>query len=104
MKIALDDGSIVGFSAKEYLASHQKRTVPSAKLTAAEARKKINPDVKVMEERKALVVNDLHNEVLCYEFVGTLGKDTYQIFINANSGAEEKVKKMQAVEKFMIKP
>lgn len=57
-----------------------------------------------MEERKALVVNDLHNEVLCYEFVGTLGKDTYQIFINANSGAEEKVKKMQAVEKFMIKP
>ena len=34
MKIALDDGSIVGFSAKEYLASHQKRTVPSAKLTA----------------------------------------------------------------------
>ena len=23
MKIALDDGSIVGFSAKEYLASHQ---------------------------------------------------------------------------------
>ncbi|WP_374701717.1 hypothetical protein, partial [Bacillus wiedmannii] len=39
------------------------------------------------------------NEVLCYEFVGTLRKDTYQIFINANSGAEEKVKKMQAVEK-----
>ena len=32
-----------------------------------------------MEERKAMVVNDLHNEVLCYEFVGTLGKDTYQI-------------------------
>ena len=27
-----------------------------------------------MEERKAMVVNDLHNEVLCYEFVGTLGK------------------------------
>ncbi|KEK22781.1 germination protein YpeB [Bacillus gaemokensis] len=99
MKIALDDGSIVGFSAKEYLASHQKRTIPTAKLSIADARKKINQDVKVMEERKAVVVNDLHNEVLCYEFVGTLGKDTYQIFINANSGTEEKVKKMQAVEK-----
>ncbi|EOW9527292.1 germination protein YpeB [Bacillus cytotoxicus] len=98
MKIALDDGSIVGFSAKEYLASHQKRTIPTATLSAAEARKKINPDVKVMEERKAIVVNDLHKEVLCYEFIGTLGKDTYQIFINANDGTEEKVKKMQAVE------
>ncbi|PFD98410.1 germination protein YpeB [Bacillus cereus] len=99
MKIALDDGSIVGFSAKEYLASHQKRTIPAAKLTAADARKKINPDVKVMEERKAIIVNATHKEVLCYEFVGTLGKDTYQIFINANDGTEEKVKKMQAVEK-----
>ncbi|WP_242143102.1 MULTISPECIES: germination protein YpeB [unclassified Bacillus cereus group] len=98
MKIALDDGSIVGFSAKEYLASHQSRTIPTATLSAAEARKKINPDVKVMEERKAIVVNDLHKEVLCYEFIGTLGKDTYQIFINANDGTEEKVKKMQAVE------
>ena len=39
MKIALDDGSIVGFSAKEYLASHQKRTVPSAKLTAKRSKK-----------------------------------------------------------------
>lgn len=99
MKIALDDGSIVGFSAKEYLASHQKRTIPAAKLTAADARKKINPDVKVMEERKAIIVNATHKEVLCYEFVGTLGTDTYQIFINANDGTEEKVKKMQAVEK-----
>ncbi|EMA6342953.1 germination protein YpeB [Bacillus cytotoxicus] len=98
MKIALDDGSIVGFSAKEYLASHQSRSIPTATLSAAEARKKINPDVKVMEERKAIVVNDLHKEVLCYEFIGTLGKDTYQIFINANDGTEEKVKKMQAVE------
>ncbi|MGR5907755.1 PepSY1/2 domain-containing protein [Bacillus paranthracis] len=46
MKIALDDGSIVGFSAKEYLASHQKRTIPSAKLNCSRSKKKINPDVK----------------------------------------------------------
>ncbi len=46
MKIALDDGSIVGFSAKEYLASHQNEQSLRQKLTAAEARKKINPDVK----------------------------------------------------------
>lgn len=99
MKMALDDGSIVGFSAKEYLASHQKRTIPTATLTAADARKKINPDVKVMEERQAIIVNDLHKEVLCYEFVGTLGNDTYQIFINAKDGREEKVQKMRSVEK-----
>lgn len=99
MKIALDDGSIVGFSARDYLSSHHTRTFPEPKLSAAEARQKINPGVKVMEERQAVIMNDLHKEVLCYEFVGTLGKDTYQIFINANDGTEEKVKKLGTVEK-----
>lgn len=47
------------------------------KLIVVEVRKKINLDVKVMEECKVLVVNDLYNEVFCYEFVGILGKDMY---------------------------
>lgn len=98
MKIALDDGSIVGFSAKDYLSSHEKRTIPTAKLTVEQARQKINPSVKVMEEHQAIIVNELHKEVLCYEFVGTLGNDTYQIFINADDGREEQVKKLRTVE------
>ncbi|MFD0771875.1 germination protein YpeB [Bacillus sp. CGMCC 1.60114] len=98
MKIALDDGSIVGFSAKDYLASRKDLKFPKPTLSVSDARKKINPNLKVMEEREAVVVNDLHKEVLCYEFLGTLGKDTYQIFINANNGMEEKVKKLQSVE------
>ncbi|WP_028400558.1 germination protein YpeB [Ectobacillus panaciterrae] len=98
MKIALDDGSVVGFSAKDYLASHAKRSIPKPKLSAAEARKKINPNLKVMEERQAMIVNNLNKEVLCYEFVGTLGNDTYQIFINADTAMEEQVKKLQNVE------
>ncbi|MEH7463423.1 germination protein YpeB [Bacillus thuringiensis] len=98
MKIALDDGSIVGFSARDYLASRKDIKIPKPTLSVSDARKKINPNLKVMEEREAIVVNDLHKEVLCYEFLGTLGKDTYQIFINANSGTEEKVQKLQSVE------
>jgi spore germination protein len=94
MKIALDDGSIVGFSAKDFLAANKQRTIPSPALSIEDARKKINPGVKIMEERQSIIVNDLHNEVLCYEFLGTLGNDTYQIFINADSGIEEKVKKL----------
>ncbi|MBO9129233.1 germination protein YpeB [Bacillus sp. 165] len=94
MKIALDDGSIVGFSAKDYLATNKERSIPSPALSVADARKKINPGVKIQEERQAMIVNDLHKEVLCYEFIGTMGKDTYQIFINADSGIEEMVKKL----------
>lgn len=99
MKVALDDGTIVGFSARDYLASPPITTIPKPTISLVEARKKLNPNVRVMEERKAIITNDLNQEVLCYEFLGTLGDDTYQIFINAKTGMEEKVDKMQSVER-----
>jgi spore germination protein len=98
MKVALDDGTIVGFSARDYLSSSVKRPLSKPKLTAEQARKKVNPNLKVMEQRQAIIVNDMNEQVLCYEFLGTLGEDTYQIFINANTGMEEKVEKLQSVE------
>jgi spore germination protein len=98
MKIALDNGHIIGFSARDYLSSHTKRQVAKPTLSVAEARAKINPSVQIMEERKSIILNDLNKEVLCYEFLGTLGDDTYRIFINAENGIEEKVEKLQNPE------
>jgi spore germination protein len=98
IKVALDNGNIVGYSAKDYLASNHIRHISSAKLPVAEARKKINKDVTIMEERKAIILNDIGNEVLCYEFLGTIDNDTYRIFINANTGQEEKVEKLKNAE------
>ncbi|MCZ0754516.1 germination protein YpeB, partial [Anoxybacillus sp. J5B_2022] len=99
MKVALDDGTIVGFSARDYLASPPIHQFPKPALSLAQARAKLNPNVKVMEERQSVITNDLNQEVLCYEFLGTLGDDTYQIFINTQTGMEEKVDKMQNVER-----
>ncbi|WP_027408605.1 germination protein YpeB [Anoxybacteroides tepidamans] len=98
MKVALDDGTVVGFSARDYLSSPVIHHFPKPVLSLAEARAKINPNFKVMEERQAVITNNLNQEVLCYEFLGTLGDDTYQIFINAENGIEEKVEKMQNTE------
>ncbi|PFH86963.1 germination protein YpeB [Bacillus sp. AFS088145] len=97
MKIALDDGSIVGFSAKNYLAAYTKRTIPKPKRSVEEARNSINSNLKIMEERQAIILNKLNQEVLCYEFVGTRGNDTYQIFVNADTGVEEQIKKLNVL-------
>ena len=43
-------------------------------------------------------MNDLQKPVLCYEFLGTLGHEKYQLFINASTGLEEKVEKLESVE------
>jgi len=97
MKIALDDGSIVGFSAKNYLAAYTKRKIPEPKISIEEARKSVNSSMKIMEERKAIILNKLNQEILCYEFVGIRGNDTYQVFINANTAVEEQIKKLNNV-------
>ncbi|XJZ26065.1 germination protein YpeB [Bacillota bacterium Lsc_1132] len=98
LKVALDDGSIVGFSAEEYLKSHQTRKLSAPAMTIEQARTKLNPGLKVMEEGQAVILNDLNQEVLCYEFLGTMGEDTYRIFINAESGQEEEVVKLKNAE------
>jgi spore germination protein len=98
MKVALDNGVIIGFSAEDYLKSHKTRKIPEAGITLEEAKKKINPNLKIMDQTKAVILNELNAEVLCYEFLGVLGEDTYRIFINAEDGTEEKVEKLHNAE------
>lgn len=94
VKVALDNGEIIGVSAEEYLKSYQSRKLDKPAITIDQAQKKVNPNLKIMEKRQAVIVNDLNQEVLCYEFLGTLENETYRIFINAKNGKEEKVEKL----------
>ncbi|MGD6815733.1 germination protein YpeB [Metabacillus sp. 113a] len=98
IKVALDDGQVIGFSAKDFLASHRKREVPKPGISEAKAKEKLNQKVMVQESRLAIITNELGEEVLCYEFLGTIDDDTYRMFINAGSGMEEKVEKLKNAE------
>ncbi|WP_462412052.1 germination protein YpeB [Neobacillus sp. Marseille-QA0830] len=98
VQVALDNGDIIGFSAEEYLKTYQTRKIEKPAISVDEAKSKINPNLKIMEDRQSIIVNDLNKEVLCYEFLGTIGNDTYRIFINAKDGAEEEVEKLKNPE------
>ncbi|WP_445492286.1 germination protein YpeB [Niallia sp. 03133] len=98
VKVALDNGNIVGFAAEEYLKSHKQRKIADPVISKADAQKKINKQVKIMDDGLAIIINDLNEEVLCYEFIGTLGEDTYRIYINAKNSIEEKVEKLKNAE------
>lgn len=98
VKIALDNGKIIGLSATNYFQTNHKRNIQKPVISLKDARSKINPQVKVMEDRLAVIENDIKEEVLCYEFLGTLGNDTYRIFINAETGHEEMVEKLKNAE------
>ncbi|MDN3016685.1 germination protein YpeB [Paenibacillus sp. BSR1-1] len=98
VKVALDNGDIMGESAEDYLKSFQTRKIDKPAISLQQARSKVNPKLKVMEDRQAVILNDLNEEVTCYEFLGTIGNDTYRIFINAKDGKEEKVEKLKNAE------
>ena len=98
VKVALDNGDVIGISAEEYLKTHHNRTIQKPAITMEQARSKVNPNLKVLENHQAIIINDLNEEVLCYEFLGTIGGDTYRIFINATSGMEEDVEKLKNAE------
>ena len=94
VKVALDNGEILGLTARNYFMNHKERDLPKPKISEKEARAKVNPSVKIQEEFLAVIDNDLGDEVLTYEFVGTMGDETYRIFINASDGTEERIEKL----------
>ncbi|WP_077326715.1 germination protein YpeB [Virgibacillus siamensis] len=98
VKVALDNGDLLGFTAKNYFMNHKKRNIPEPKISAKEAKSHVNPDVKINEKHLAIIDNDMGKEVLTYEFLGVLGNETYRIFINAKDGTEEKVEKLDGKE------
>lgn len=98
LQVALDDGDILGYEAKNYLLHHKDRPLQKPKLSKEEAAKSLNPRLKVMEDHIALIKNDLKDEVLCYEFLGVINNDTYRIFVNAMDGEEEKVERLDHAE------
>ncbi|MCR2803040.1 germination protein YpeB [Paenibacillus soyae] len=94
VKVALDNGEAVGLQASDYVYEHRKRELPSPIINREEARKAINPGLKVTGEQLALIDGDLGEEVLCYEFTGQINGSLYRIYINAETGIEESIEEM----------
>lgn len=98
IKVALDNGEIVGLQADEYVFNRKPYVNEKPKLTIDQARKLVNPHLKVNKYNLAYIYGDSGKEVLCYEFLGKLGKDQYRVFINANSGDEELAEKVEKAD------
>ncbi|GAA0444149.1 germination protein YpeB [Lentibacillus halophilus] len=98
VKVALDNGDLLGLTSRNYFMNHKKRDIPEPELSPEEAKEKVNPEVTINEENMAVIDNDIGEEVLVYEFLGVLENETYRIFINAINGKEEKVEKLDGTE------
>ncbi|MBB6217123.1 germination protein YpeB [Anaerosolibacter carboniphilus] len=94
VKVGLDEGKIVGFEAEGFLSNNYERNIDPPKITAEEAREKISMAADVSEPRLAIIPTEGGSEILCYEFKAKYKQDTFLIYINADTGDEQKILQM----------
>lgn len=92
ISVALDDGSLQGFDASGYLASHTQRTLAAAAVTQEAARAKVPQDVEILSENLTVIPTAGKNEILCWEFeCQDKNQQKYLIYVNAQTGEQEKI-------------
>ena len=92
VKIALDNGEILGIESTGYLNCHRDtRELSDAKITLEEARSKVNQNLNVSSSGLAVIPTEWGTEVLCYEFKGNTAENDFIVYINAETGEEEDI-------------
>lgn len=91
VKVALDNGQILGIETNGYLNSHTDRKKVTPKLTFQEAKEKLNPDLEILSEEMAIIPTEWKTEILCYEFKGKVNDKEFLVYINVDTGKEEDI-------------
>ena len=91
VKVALDNGEILGLEATGYLNNHQKRDITNVKITKEEAKKNLNKNLEITSEGMAVIPTEWKTEILCYEFKGKVDEREFLVYINAENGKEEDI-------------
>lgn len=90
VKLALDNGEIMNFEANGYIYNHKEREINSQK-SIDEARASLYDEIKIENERLCIIPTDSKDEVLVYEFEGSIEDKKYLIYINADTLVQEKI-------------
>ena len=70
LKIALDDGEILGMESAGYLNCHEERNITKNIITKEEAKEKLNKRIEINTEDLAIIPTEYNTEILCWEFKG----------------------------------
>ena len=91
VKVALDNGEILGIETTGYLNNHTQRDIPNINITKEEAKKSLNKDLQIESEGLAIIPTEWKTEILCYEFKGKVEDREFLVYINADNGREEDI-------------
>ena len=91
LKIALDDGEILGIETTGFLNCHTERNLNKIKITKEQAKEKINKNLEIIGEDLAIIPTEYQTEILCWEFKGKIEEKEFLVYINVETGKEEDI-------------
>ena len=91
LKIALDNGEVLGIETTGYLNSHTKRDLSEVKITSKEAKKNLNKSLNIISEGLAVIPTEYNTEIFVWEFKGKVDETEFLVYINALNGKEEDI-------------
>lgn len=91
LKIALDNGEVLGMEATGYLNNHTVRDISKVKISKEQAKANLNKNLEITSEGLAIIPTEWKTEILCYEFKGKINDTDFLVYINAETGREENI-------------
>ena len=92
VKVALDNGDILGIETTGYLNNHEKRIIDKNNIISKEEAIKLsNENLKIEETRLAIIPTEFETEVFCWELKGTVENRKFLLYVNAKTGNVEDI-------------
>ena len=91
VSVALDNGQVVGFEGRDYLANSQLKPSNQVVLNAGQAGRLVKGGLAAGPGLLSLIPDGRGGELYAYEFSGRQDGDTYLVYINAQNGKEERI-------------
>ena len=89
VKIALDNGEVIGIETTGYLNNHYNRKITTPVVSKEDATKNISKNVQCEVKGLAIIPTEFNTEILCYEIKGKVNDIEFLTYINAENGKEE---------------
>lgn len=91
LKVALDNGEILGIETTGFLNSHYERNLPNIKVSKEDAKQNLNKNLDIKSESLAVIPTEFQTEIFCWEFKGTIYDTEFLVYINVETGKEEDI-------------
>ena len=91
LKIALDNGQVLGMETSGYLNNHTERNIKTPLVSREEAKDSLNKNLEITSQGLAIIPTEWKTEIFCYEFKGKINETDFLVYVNAETGEEENV-------------